>query len=113
MVEDDAPARRAVARILRSLGYAVSEAGTVAEALGRLVPAPPAPPPDWVLLDLMLPDGSGRDVLRRVLADNIATRVCVVTGCGPVMLDEVRALGIRHVFTKPLDVDGLLRVLGG
>jgi DNA-binding response OmpR family regulator len=89
----------------------VSEAGSVAEALGLLVSAPPAPPPDWVLLDLMLPDGSGHDVLRRVRADGIASRVCVVSGCGPLMLDEVRELGARHVFTKPLDVDGLIRVL--
>src|SRR5882724_2361804 len=51
VVEDDSHARKAVARILRLKGYAALEAGTVAEALVALMQRP-----DWVLLDLMLPD---------------------------------------------------------
>ena len=67
--------------------------------------------PQWVLLDLMLPDGSGVDVLRRVKRDDPTTRVCVITGCGPAVLDLVTTLGAEHVLTKPLDVARLVSVL--
>jgi DNA-binding response OmpR family regulator len=99
-------ARRAVTTILRRQGFAVSEAGTVAEALAGL-----SARPDWVMLDLMLPDGCGTTVLRTVKAAGGACRVCVVTGCGPVKFEEARALGPEALLTKPLDVERLLAVL--
>ena len=86
----------------------MSEAGTVAEAMTALPQRP-----DWVLLDLMLPDGCGTRVLERVRADSIGSRVCVVTGCGPEMLEQARAMGPDLVLKKPLDVERLLEVLGG
>ena len=67
--------------------------------------------PRWVLLDLMLPDGCGIDVLRRARADGLASRVCVITGCGPALVDQAVALGAERVFTKPLDVERLIAAL--
>src|SRR5438552_15695795 len=60
IVEDDRAARVAIARILRRRFFVVSEAANVADALAEL-----AGEPEWILLDLMLPDGSGIDVLRK------------------------------------------------
>jgi two-component system, chemotaxis family, chemotaxis protein CheY len=88
-------------------GYAVSEAATLAEAYREV----DMHRPEWILLDLMLPDGCGTDLLRRVRAGSISGRVCVITGCAASMLAEVRALEPEHIFTKPLDVDGLLLAL--
>jgi DNA-binding response OmpR family regulator len=85
----------------------VSEAGTVTQALAQL-----SGPPDWVLLDLMLPDGSGVDVIRKVREEKIATRICIITGCAPDVLNEARLAGAEHAFTKPLNVDRLMTVLG-
>src|SRR5688500_11094846 len=82
IVEDDRAARTAIARLLTRQGFAVSEAATVADALAAL----PAARPDWVLLDLMLPDGSGVEVIRRVRADRLPSRVCLVTGSGPELV---------------------------
>src|SRR5262245_47560309 len=62
IVEDDWAARKAITLILKKRGFAVSEAGSVADAFRGLGP-PQHHPPEWVLLDLMLPDGSGIDVL--------------------------------------------------
>jgi DNA-binding response OmpR family regulator len=59
----------------------------------------------------MLPDGCGTSVLRRVRRAGLATRVCVITGCGPDRIREARAAGAEHVLTKPLDLDRLLAVL--
>jgi CheY-like chemotaxis protein len=104
-VDDDRAARRAVGLILKRLGFDVAEAGTVADAVAAL-----ARRPDWVLLDLMLPDGCGTEVLRKAKAHG-GCRVCVVSGCGRERLDQARALGPDAVLEKPIDVDRLLSLL--
>jgi CheY-like chemotaxis protein len=99
-------ARRAITLILSRLGFATSEATTVAEAIDAL-----SSKPDWILLDLMLPDGSGADVLRKVGTTSPATRTCVVSGCCRTRLDEARRLGAHHVLPKPLEVGRLIELL--
>ena len=59
----------------------------------------------------MLPDGSGLDVLRRVRAERLASRVCVISGCGSPTLEAARALKAEHVLIKPIDVKRLIEVL--
>ena len=84
----------------------MSEAPTLADALREA-----ATQPDWILLDLMLPDGCGTELLRRVRAGSVSSKVCVITGCGAAKLAEVRALKPDHVFSKPVNVEGLLLAL--
>jgi DNA-binding response OmpR family regulator len=85
----------------------------VADAVAALAAASAAAdPPDWVLLDLMLPDGCGLEVLRRLRGEGSPTRVCVITGCGPDLVNQARRAGAEHTFTKPLDIQGLISVLG-
>ena len=88
----------------------MSEAGTVAEAIAHLIGHPAAP--QWILLDLMLPDGLGVDVIRKVRSDRVPSRVCVITGCAPEIAREAERAGAEITFTKPLDVDRLMAVLG-
>jgi two-component system, OmpR family, response regulator RegX3 len=61
LVEDETSITEPLAEALRSEGFETEVAGTVAEALelARNVP-------DLVLLDVMLPDGSGYDVCREL-----------------------------------------------
>jgi CheY-like chemotaxis protein len=106
VVDDDRVARNALVQILRRLGFEVAEAGSVAAAIGKLDEQP-----DWVLLDLMLPDGSGCNVLAKVAERRGRSRVCVISGAGPAMLDEARRLRPEHVLTKPLDLSRLIRIL--
>ena len=68
-------------------------------------------PPEWILLDLMLPDGSGLDVLRKVRARRLPTKTCIITGCAGEMLNEARRAGAEHTFVKPLDVEHLVEVM--
>jgi DNA-binding response OmpR family regulator len=93
--------------ILRRRGYAVFEAATVADALTWLADHPP----QWMLLDLMLPDGCGIDVLRKIRAEHMPTRTCVITGCAAAKLVEAREAGAEHTFVKPLDVEQLVTVM--
>ena len=59
LVEDESSIREPLAEALRSEGFETLVAGTVAEALEQA-----RREPDLVLLDVMLPDGSGFDVCR-------------------------------------------------
>jgi DNA-binding response OmpR family regulator len=61
LVEDEISITEPLAEALRSEGFETQVAGTVAEALELARTAP-----DLVLLDVMLPDGSGFDVCREL-----------------------------------------------
>ena len=61
LVEDERSIREPLAEALRSEGFETSVAGTAAEALELAAQAP-----DLILLDVMLPDGSGFDVCREL-----------------------------------------------
>jgi DNA-binding response OmpR family regulator len=107
-VEDDRAARTAISKLLKRRGFAVSEAATVAAALAAVENAPP---PQWVLLDLMLPDGCGISVLDQIRGANLACTVCVITGCDSHLINLARRAGAEHAFTKPLDVERLMNVM--
>jgi DNA-binding response OmpR family regulator len=88
-------------------GWDVAVARTVAEALPLL-----AADPDWVILDLMLPDGAGEVVLERIRATGSKAKVVVTTG----VFDESRLAALEHlrpetVLHKPINVRELLRLL--
>jgi two-component system, OmpR family, response regulator RegX3 len=61
LVEDETSITEPLAEALRSEGFDTLVAGTVAEALDKA-----GRDPDLVLLDVMLPDGSGLDVCREL-----------------------------------------------
>lgn len=82
------------------------DVGCLADAMQSL-----SDPPDWVLLDLMLPDGCGIHLLRKIQADHLTSKVCIVSGCGSEMLQEAEQAGAAHTFTKPVDVERLVHVL--
>lgn len=61
VVDDEAAILRFLKPALEANNYEMASAGTVAEAIKRIA----AETPDIVLLDLGLPDGDGKDVIRR------------------------------------------------
>src|SRR4051794_33742216 len=104
VVEDHDSSREAVRTILDVMGYEVATAATIAEGLAAL-----EPPPDCILLDLMLPDGRGEAILERVLAEGLPCRVIVCTGdYDPDRLAAVRTLGADSVLLKPLSLSHLV-----
>jgi DNA-binding NarL/FixJ family response regulator len=91
MVVDDHPMWRAgVARDLEEAGYEVVAA--VGEG-GQAVRVAAAVRPDVVVLDLQLPDRSGVDVIRGLLAEAIQTHVLVLSASGEQrdVLEAVKA----------------------
>ena len=62
VIEDERPIAEPLADALRREGFDVHLAATAADGLEAFS----AQAPDIVLLDVMLPDGDGRDVLRQI-----------------------------------------------
>jgi DNA-binding response OmpR family regulator len=105
VVEDDPGARRALGAIFSSRGWTVRSAATVAEAEDLLEHDPE---PEALILDLMLPDGSGDAVLRKVRAAGLGTHVMVCTGStDPRVMMRVRALKPDLLLIKPLGAEVL------
>jgi signal transduction histidine kinase len=107
LVEDHGPTRESVAQLLRDEGATVTEAGDGKAALAAL----DGEQIDAVLLDMMLPDMDGREVLRSVRDRRPAglRAVLVLTGdLTPARLDEVRRLGADVLLGKPIDVNKLM-----
>ena len=107
VVEDDAESRHGLQRLLSHKGWVVTVARTVAEAMEKL-----RPPPHCLLLDLMLPDGEGEDVLRKVKKEGLPTRVAICTGTNdPVRLAMIKGMDPERLFAKPVDFEEVCRMI--
>ncbi len=106
MVEDEKDVLRINARIMERRGYQVLTAATCAEAYAILA----SRTPDLLILDIMLPDGSGFDICDHFRAGSDHP-VIFLTGKNEVT-DKIDGLGKGgdYYLTKPYDLDELLAV---
>ncbi|MCO1657005.1 response regulator transcription factor [Pseudonocardia humida] len=110
VVEDEATVRELLAATLRFAGFEVTSVATAGEAVATAT----REPPDLVLLDVMLPDMDGFEVVRR-LRD---LRVSGPGGPVPVLFLTARdrqadkvtglSLGADDYVTKPFDLEELI-----
>lgn len=110
VVEDDAVQRRLLQFFLEQQGYQVRSATNVSEALIYIQPGLP----DALLLDAMLPDGSGLEVCRQVrqLPDGQAIPILLLTAYDiePVIVEAFEA-GATDFIAKPVNLKLLERRL--
>ena len=100
LVEDDLTAARGISLMLKSGGAVVDQADTGEEAL-ELVRHYDY---DIVVLDLMLPDMEGYDVVRRMRAARIDTPVLILSGLSrPQAKIKGLGAGADDFITKPFD----------
>jgi two-component system KDP operon response regulator KdpE len=104
VVDDEPQFLRALQTNLRGAGYDVATATTAAEALG----AAGLRPPEAIILDLLLPDGSGTDVCRE-LRQWTQSPIIVVSAVGEEA-EKISALdaGADDYVTKPFAIGELL-----
>lgn len=110
LVVDDEPAIvDTVARFLRFVGYEVRTAATGREALALAREFLP----ELVLLDIMLPDSDGFEVLSRLRADGLPVAVVFLTA-RDTRKDLVRGLtaGGDDYITKPFGLDEVAARVG-
>jgi two-component system, LuxR family, response regulator FixJ len=108
VVDDDPSVRDALMTALRAEGYNVegfADAKTFMSATRTKTAAA-------VVLDVMLPDKSGLDVLKLLKEARHAAPVLVITGHGDIpMAVEAIKLGAYDFVEKPISVDLLLNML--
>jgi two-component system, NtrC family, response regulator AtoC len=104
VVEDDEALREILTDELSAHGHEAVGAATVAAGVERVA----AEEFDVAVLDLMLPDGSGIDVLKRIADDGLMTEAIVLTGYATVSTAiEAMKLGAYDYLTKPTPMEEL------
>ena len=108
VVDDEDLARDNVCEILRDAGYEAIEAADLEQA-NQLLNSGAA---DIILLDVMLPDGSGLTLLDRIALENPSPPVILITAFGEVdtAVDAMKK-GAQDFLQKPLDLDRLLQAV--
>ncbi|MHB8877468.1 MAG: response regulator transcription factor [Myxococcaceae bacterium] len=109
VVEDDENLRVTLQDNLEEEGYAVTTASTVAAGWRQLEPGAV----DVVVLDLMLPDGDGYSLCRKLRAAGLSTRVLMLTARS-LEEDLVRGFesGADDYLAKPYRLRELLARVG-
>jgi DNA-binding NtrC family response regulator len=104
VLEDDAAFSEVLCDELREQGRAPTSAQSVAAGLELLKQQEF----EVALLDLMLPDGSGIELLRRIAAEELPTEAIVLTGYAQLSTAiEAMKLGAYDYITKPARMDEL------
>ncbi len=104
IVDDEESFRRHLARLFLRKGFEVHDVATAAEALRQLA----AEPVDVVLLDILLPDQDGVEVLRQIKQNYPDLQVIMMTGNATVQnAIASMKLGAYDYLVKPFDLEEL------
>jgi CheY-like chemotaxis protein len=107
LVEDHAPTRDALTRLLLRRNFKVASAASLAEA--RKLAAEKRF--DLVISDIGLPDGSGNDLMAELNRDH-GLKGAALTGCGMEQdVERSLASGFLTHLTKPVGIDSLEKAL--
>ena len=100
LVEDDTPTAKSIELMLKAEGFVVdaTDLGEDGLEIGKLYDY------DIIILDLMLPDIDGYEVLRRLRAARVATPVLILSGLSETE-QKIKGLstGADDYLTKPFD----------
>lgn len=107
LVEDDLPSAQALRQLLMLRGCEVVLVNTCAEAVRAV-----EDDFDAAIIDLMLPDGDGTEVVRLLRDQGRPTRIAITTAVSDSeRLRQVQALSPDVVLNKPIDLRSLLQGL--
>jgi two-component system response regulator AtoC len=108
VVDDEVSARNFVSEALRDANYEVVEAGDLASAK-KAIDAGTA---DIILLDVVLPDGSGLSLLDHVALQNPRPPVILITAHAEVdMAVDAMKKGAQDLVQKPLNLERLTQAV--
>lgn len=108
IVEDDSQVAGALGSVLAQAGFKVITTNSVTDGLTRI----DQHMPDLIIMDILLPDRSGLDIVEYVRSSNRERYVpiIVVTGAsGGYQMGQALEAGVDVFLTKPVGVDELLR----
>jgi DNA-binding NtrC family response regulator len=105
IADDEELIRKSLVKLLSAEGYSVDAVGTAAEVLESVR----RDPPQVLILDLRLPDGSGLELLPRLKALSPEMKVVVITAFGdlPTAVEAMRQ-GATDFLKKPYEMHEML-----
>ncbi|HEX7734651.1 MAG TPA: response regulator [Ktedonobacteraceae bacterium] len=110
LVEDDTEIRMLLRELLESEGYEVETATDGVAAWDKLVHQPERY--QAILLDLTLPHMTGLQLIQALQQQYVATlRSVIVLSADTIALQQVLAMGVGHVLTRPFDLDTILALI--
>lgn len=107
IVEDDRPTQGLLRAVFQKRGYACELAGNGREAIALLKANEYAA----VLLDLMMPEVGGREVVAFLEAASMSVPVVICTAAGPAALSGFDAVVVKAIIRKPFDIDLLIETV--
>ena len=105
VVEDDITLAQAVSGTLRREGFPVESAYTHEEAQLRIQEKRPA----LLVLDLLLPDGSGWEILKAARARTLEVVPVIIISHVAVTRAQIREHGVQRFIPKPFDMRDLVQ----
>jgi len=105
VVDDDAPVRRALDRLLRVAGYRVRAFASAHDLLAEL----PSSTPACMIIDVRMPERNGLELFETLRSTRESIPVIFITGHGDIAM-AVRAMkaGAADFLAKPFDDKALL-----
>ena len=100
IVDDDASARKSLARLLRLHGYETETYASADEYLAQAQDIHPA----CLILDIQMPGPDGMELQRRLIASGADTPIIFLTGHGDIPTSvQAMKLGAVDFLSKPVD----------
>lgn len=109
VVEDDAAIRRLVEKLLRRESFDIDLAPDGLIAVEKLK----ANKYDVIVLDLMIPEINGFQIIEFMKRESITTPVAVVSAVSQQALTSLDLDVVKVVISKPFDVDEFARAIKG
>jgi FixJ family two-component response regulator len=105
VVDDDGSVRKALARLIRSVGLNVETFASAREFLAR----EPHPSPACLILDIRMPGSSGLDLQKELAATGSALPIIFMTGHGTIPMSvQAMRTGAVDFLEKPLEDQALI-----
>lgn len=106
VVDDEVTIRELLVDLLAGEGYMVASANNGFQALASLRESPP----DLVLMDIMMPELDGREVLRQMRDEADLKHIPVIVMSAAFAKDQDGSLATAFM-AKPFDLNALLRTI--
>jgi len=110
VVEDEDISRRALLKLLKSVGFVVQGVGSAEEAI-QVLAGGTVNEPDWIVVDVDLPGMCGLDLVRMIRSAKPEIHPMLVTGADKLTVQEFCDQNAVDYFPKPLDIPRFLGYL--
>jgi CheY-like chemotaxis protein len=112
VIDDEAPVRKVLRKALEMEGYKVMDAADGSQGIGLYREHPT----DLVITDILMPEKEGLETIMEFRQNFPEVRIFAMSGGGLInsdsCLEMAKGLGAARVYTKPIEIEGLLEDIG-